>query len=399
MLLADIGDKSFYMGNRMIGEMLGYDEEETKTLGVMDIHPEDGLPYVMQQFEKQARREITLARDIPVKRKDGSVFYADVNSSIATLHGKSYLLGVFRDITERKRVEEEKTRMELQLRQAQKLESIGQLAAGIAHEINTPTQYVGDNTRFLQDAFKELDRTLQAYRRLLEAARAGPVPPDIIQEVEAIIEQADIEYQMEEIPKAIDESLQGVDRVSAIVRAMREFSHPGTREKTAIDIHKSIENTILVTRNEWKYVSHVKTDFDPSIPSIPCHPGDFNQTILNLIVNAAQAIAEVVDTDAGEKGEITVSTRLSGDWVEIRVSDTGAGIPEEIKARIFDPFFTSKEVGKGTGQGLAIAHAAIVGKHNGSITFESEVGRGTTFIIRLATGVSTAETGGSKHAK
>lgn len=288
-----------------------------------------------------------------------------------------------RDITERKWAEEERARMELQLRQALKLEAIGQLATGIAHEINTPTQYVGDNTRFLQDAFADLSKVLKSYGRLLEMNRQGGVDPELVAKVEAEIQEIDLGYLTEEIPNATAQSLEGVKRVAAIVRAMKEFSHPSGEEKQAIDLNHAIESTITVCRNEWKYVADMVTDFDPDLPPVPCLPGELNQVILNLIINASQTIADVVGDRENGKGRITVHTRRDGNWAEIRVSDTGKGIPEEHRGKIFTPFFTTKEVGKGTGQGLAISHSVIVGKHGGTIEFKTDLGKGTTFIIRL----------------
>jgi signal transduction histidine kinase len=164
---------------------------------------------------------------------------------------------------------------------------------------------------------------------------------------------------------------------------MKEFSHPGQEEKTAVDINKAVESTITVARNEWKYVADMVTDFDPALPTVPCFPGELNQVILNLLINAAHAIADVVDQCPTGKGVIKVMTRRKEDWAEIQISDTGSGIPAEIRSRIFDPFFTTKAVGKGTGQGLAISHAVIVEKHGGSIDLDTEEGRGTTFTIRL----------------
>jgi PAS domain S-box-containing protein len=287
------------------------------------------------------------------------------------------LLGA--DITERKILEG-------QLAQAQKLESIGQLAAGIAHEINTPIQYVGDNTRFLQESFRELFQLIEDYRGLLAGEATGEGNGDLQQRVEDLLAQADIDYLEEEIPKAIQQTLEGVERVAKIVRAMKDFSHPGRAEKTLTDLNKALDNTITVARNEWKYVAEIVTDLDSSLPLVPLLPNEFNQVILNIIINAAHAIADVVDKGRGEKGAITISTRRLGDEVEVRLQDTGSGIPQEIQERIFDPFFTTKEVGKGTGQGLAISHDVIVEKHGGAITFETEVGQGTTFIIRLPLG-------------
>lgn len=291
-----------------------------------------------------------------------------------------FLMGA--DITKRRT-------LEAQLVQAQKLESIGQLAAGIAHEINTPTQYVGDNTRFLQEAFGDLSKVQAKYDQLLEAVKTDAIGEDLVTGIEATTQEVDMEYLKEEIPKAIQQSLDGVQRVAKIVRAMKEFSHPDADEKTPIDLNHAIESTITVARNEWKYVAEMVTEFNPELPLVPCLPGEFNQVILNITVNAAHAIAAVVGDGAEGKGTITIRTRLDGDWAEVQISDTGQGIPEEMRARIFDPFFTTKKVGKGTGQGLAIVHNVVVEKHGGTITFESEVGKGTTFIVRLPINAST----------
>jgi signal transduction histidine kinase len=277
----------------------------------------------------------------------------------------------------------ERLRLERELTQAQKLESIGQLAAGIAHEINTPTQFIGDNVRFLQDSFGDVNMLLGKYRTLLDSCRIGPVQPQVLTEIETLMEKADIEYLVEEIPKAIQQSLEGIERVAKIVRAMKEFAHPGTEGKTLVHLNKAIESTVTVARNEWKYVADMVTDFDPTLPDVPLLLGDFNQVVLNLIVNAAHAIADVVRLTPDTKGTITISTHRQGEWAEVRITDTGTGIPESVRGKVFDPFFTTKGVGKGTGQGLAISRSVIVEKHGGSITFDTVIGQGTTFIIRL----------------
>jgi signal transduction histidine kinase len=288
------------------------------------------------------------------------------------------------DITERRHLEE-------QLRQAQKLEAIGQLAAGIAHEINTPTQYVGDNTRFIKESWPAISDLAQFAQRLDQEARTGSLSSDAMVQLHSCVEKADLEYLLKEIPKAIDQSLEGVQRVAKIVRAMKEFSHPGSEEKSALDINRAIETTVTVARNEWKYVSEVETRLDPELPLVPCHAGEFNQVILNLLINAAHAIRQVVGDDSGGKGKIVITTRQDQNWVEIAIQDTGTGIPEEIQSRIFEPFFTTKPVGQGTGQGLALAHTVIVRKHGGRIWFETVLGKGTTFFIRIPMSPSGTE--------
>lgn len=310
-------------------------------------------------------------------RADGTSFPVEYVATPMREDGK--IIGAvltFQDITHRKALES-------QLVQAQKLESIGQLAAGIAHEINTPTQFIGDNLRFLSDAFTELQPLWDACMSEHVACDASTRIP-----LECAVEGADfadIRYLVNEVPMAISQSLEGVERVAKIVRSMKEFSHPGNEEKQAIDLNRAIESTLTVCRNEWKYVADVVTDFDPELPAVTCLPGECNQVLLNLIINASHAIADVPGDNASQKGTITVSTRKLNDSVEIRVADTGTGIPKEVRSRVFDPFFTTKEVGRGTGQGLAIARSVVVEKHGGSLTFETEMGRGTTFIIRLPT--------------
>jgi len=280
-------------------------------------------------------------------------------------------------VTERKRTER-------QVAQSQRLESIGQLAAGIAHEINTPIQYVGDNIHFLADSFKGLTELLAAYRELECPTRNAAAVPSLRDRTARLAEEIDIEYLQAEIPKAIQQSLDGVRRVAEIVGAMKELSHPGTTAKCAVDLNHLINNTILVSKHAWKLVAEVTTDFDLDLPTIQCIAGDLSQVILNLIVNAADAIADGIQGTGGVKGHIGISTRRCGNWAEIRVSDNGTGVPESIQPRIFDPFFTTKDVGKGTGQGLAIAHAIITQKHQGTIQFETQKGVGTTFVIRLS---------------
>jgi two-component system, NtrC family, sensor kinase len=269
------------------------------------------------------------------------------------------------------------------LLQAQKLEAIGQLAAGIAHEVNTPTQYVTDNVSFLQRAFDKLLRLIEAQGNVVAAAHAGDVTPLVLDTADAARTATKLDYLTRQVPRAIEQSLEGLGQISSIVKAMKEFSHPSGAEKQPFDIHDLIESTSIVAKNEWKYVAELQLDFDWSLPPVLLHRNEFSQVMLNLIINAAHAIAASLPPASADKGKIIVSTKAVGTNIEVRVTDNGAGIPEAVRSRVFEPFFTTKEVGKGTGQGLAIAYSVVVDKHGGSIGFETEVGRGTTFIVSL----------------
>ncbi|HIJ64201.1 MAG TPA: PAS domain-containing protein [Rhodospirillaceae bacterium] len=246
--------------------------------------------------------------------------------------------------------------------QSSKLASVGQLAAGIAHEINTPIQYIGDNIRFLSGAFDEI-------LPLIEQLRGSPA-----------IDQAELAYLLGEIPRAIAQSLEGVGQVARIVLAMKDFSHPGEKEKTAVDLNRSIENTVAVSRNEWKLAAEIGLDLDAALPLVTCLPGEMNQVFLNLLINAVHAIEA---KGPASLGHITISTRRAGEMVEIIVADDGIGMPETVKRRIFDPFFTTKGIGKGTGQGLAICRDVVVAKHGGRIQVDSEEGKGSRFTLSL----------------
>ena len=317
---------------------------------------------------------------LPLKRSDGTI--------IGTF-------GISRDITARKRAEDERRSLEIQLQLAQKLESIGRLAAGVAHEINTPMQFIADNTHFLLESFTSIAELLKRYHQLLK--EAGEVDTQrlrgITGELTELERCCDINYLLDEFPTALNQTQEGIARISKIVQSLKEFSHPGKSEKRLADLNHAIESAITVTRHEWKYVSEIRTDLDPNLPSVPCLIDPFNQVMLNLIINAANAIEEAAKTRP-EKGSITIRTRTDGPWVLIEVEDTGTGIPDEIHSHIFEPFFTTKDPGKGTGQGLAIVQSVIVKQHGGTVNFNSKVGRGTTFYLRLPIKPASSEAEG-----
>jgi PAS domain S-box-containing protein len=306
------------------------------------------------------------------RRRDGTDFSAQVQLVALTLDGQPGLQATVRDVT----VEQQ---LQTELSHARKLEAVGQLAAGIAHEINTPTQFVSDSVHFLNEAFEAVTQLLGRYQTLLDE----PIEQQAAQlaAVRALEEELDLPFLLENIPSSFQRCFDGLGRITGIVRAMKEFAHPDEREKSLGDLNHALESTLVIAANEYKYVSRVETDFG-DLPMVECHLSDLNQVFLNLIVNAAHAIGDVVQ-DSGDKGVIRVATRLDGDYARITIADTGSGIKESLRQRVFDPFFTTKPVGKGSGQGLAIARSIVVDKHGGTITVDSEVGQGTTFTIAL----------------
>jgi PAS domain S-box-containing protein len=378
--LYDLETLDFLEVNDTAVEHYGYARDELLHMKISDLLPSEGIKYLAKEIRSSRSATYDMS-EWKLRTKDGRIIDLEVSFGALEHEGRKAVLVVAVDITERKR-------LEVELRQAQKLEAVGGLAAGIAHEINIPIQFVGDNTRFLQDAFTSLQTLLAKYQECVKTM-AGAASPEMLEDLELAREKADLDYLTEEIPKALSQSLEGVGRVATIVMAMKEFAHPDSKEKAAPDINRAIVSTLTVARNELKYVAEVETELG-DLPPVICTISDLNQVFLNLLVNAAHAIGEVVKR-TGEKGRITVRTALEGDTVLITISDTGCGIPESHRTRIFEPFFTTKEVGRGTGQGLTIARSIVADKHGGKLTFETEVGKGTTFFIQIPiNGVPTA---------
>jgi PAS domain S-box-containing protein len=316
--------------------------------------------------------------EMRLTRSDGRIVPIIKTVVTAKRRGELRLFEIVFDVSDRKALER-------QLAIAQKLESVGELAAGIAHEINTPTQYIGDNLHFLSTAFTGLQEALAGVEAVARRLAAASGDAQALADIDAARTGADADFLLEEAPHALEQSVEGVGRVTAIVSAMKKFSHPGGEEKTAVDVNAAVENTVIVAKNEWKYVADVDLELDRTLPPVMCLPGDFNQVLLNILVNAAHAVGEKVKGTT-DKGRIVIRTEADGDFLKLSVTDTGMGISEANRPKIFDPFFTTKEVGKGTGQGLAITHNIVVVKHGGSIDFESEPGVGTTFVVRVPFG-------------
>jgi len=297
-------------------------------------------------------------------------------------HAPRWLL-VLHDATAEYELRKEFTRLQVQLAQAQKLEAIGRLAAGVAHEINTPAQFVRDNLEFLKSGAETLQHSARLHQELLAVVANGTADRALAAAQKEALAALDLDFVLAEVGKAASEGLEGIGRIASIVHALKEFSHPGGGSIGKIDLRRAIESTVTVARNEWKYVAQVETYIDPDLPTIDGYAGELNQVFLNLFVNAVHAIAEKTQGVDGDSGRIRIRARRHGDSVEIRFEDDGAGIPEAIRCKMFEPFFTTKPMGKGTGQGLALARSVVVGKHKGSIDFESRVGKGTAFILRV----------------
>jgi signal transduction histidine kinase len=265
--------------------------------------------------------------------------------------------------------------------QEQKLESVGRIAAGVAHEINTSVQFISDSVRFVRHALRDVPHALADYRALAAGVLSGRDVTAAAKKANETDEAADVDYFLKNAPDALDRALEGIDRVGSIVKSMTEFAHPDARNETDVDVNRAVTTTLNMARNEYKSVAELETDFG-ALPPVHCHAGDVNQVVLNLVLNAAHAIHDVV-AGTSRKGRITVRTRAIGGYVEISISDTGNGIPESVRGRIFEPFVTTKEVGRGAGQGLALSRGIVVEKLKGSLHFETETGKGTTFFVRL----------------
>jgi len=343
------------------------------------LHPDDANA-VREAWAHGAAAEAPTGVEFRARHHEGHWVWLRASVAPRTAHEPT-LKGLLRDVTEHRQVLEE-------LGDAQKLESVGRLASGIAHEINTPIQFVSDSIHFVSEAFSDLLPLIAAQQALHEAALEGAPTRELADEVTQAEQTADLDYLVENVPAALERSVEGLERVATLVRSMKDFAHPDGKEKAPADLVRGLESTLIIARNEFKYVADVQTDFQ-SVPPVTCHISELNQVFLNLIVNAAHAIGEKVK-GTETRGQIRVGARALDGQVEVAISDTGGGIPDEIRQKVFEPFFTTKEVGRGTGQGLAIARSVVVDKHQGTLSFESTVGVGTTFFVRLPCPAATA---------
>jgi len=313
------------------------------------------------------------------KKKNGEIYYlkASIAPVFDPLGNIAHFVAVEQDITGFKK-------MQQNLIQSQKLESVGQLAAGIAHEINTPVQYIGDNIRFLHQATESLIGIIDLVSDMINISDA--IDEEQIKNSRIIkdkLANSEIGFFKDEIPLSIKQSLEGVEHISKIVKAMKEFAHPGGADKGLMNINRILENVITISRNEWKYAAIIKTELEESLPQVVGYANEISQVLLNMIINSAQALNEKYDGGNAGKGIISISTLSTAQEIEIHIHDTGTGVPEHLRSKLYDPFFTTKDVGKGTGQGLYLAHDIIVNKHGGNIELNSLEGEFTEFVIHL----------------
>jgi signal transduction histidine kinase len=373
-----------YVGGQAIAG-LGFTEDEWKQAGALDvIFPREHNSDLRTRLDECETGSFEFVAT--VLRNDAVRSEMRWSGTCELLSGTKSLRGLMQDITELRRLGRELTA-------AQKLESVGRLAAGVAHEINTPVQFVSDNVQFARASMTDIAAVILAYRALQEAAQQGGNVLEAAARAAQAETAAELDYLMKDVPLALEGAVEGLGRIATIVRSMKEFAHPDQADKTLADLNQAIRSTLVIARNEYKYVAEIDTQFG-ELPLVPCHLGEINQVVLNLIINAAHAISDVIK-GTGSLGKLIVSTRFDADAdaVEVAIADSGSGIPESARNRVFDPFFTTKEVGKGTGQGLAIAHSVIVNKHGGTLRFETECGKGTTFFIRLPLNtINSAET-------
>lgn len=390
-LVAAGEDHVVFFGSLVVGDL-----GTATALGVSlsDFPPHDGVAdlLLMSRAQATAIAEATELTDrLRRLNRELEDRVAERTRSLSRSHDEiaTYARELER-VTERLHAESrERARVEADLRLAHRLEAVGQLAAGVAHEINTPVQFVGDNLRFLGDALDDVRRVLAAYAGLVDAAgQAGGGLAGPVEQVRAAVAGADLDFLLEEAPRAVRESLEGMDRVTGIVRAMREFAHPDA-ERRPTDLNRCVTSTLVVARSEYRDCADVVTELAADLPQVLCVTGEINQVLLTLVVNAAQAVAEQVAAGA-PRGTITVRTRHlagpAGGCVEVAIADTGGGIADDVLPRIFDPFFTTKPVGAGTGQGLTMAHAIVSTRHGGRIAVTTTPGAGSEFVVRLPVG-------------
>jgi PAS domain S-box-containing protein len=376
-----VQDETLKFSNPKTQEITGYSAEELAQIQLINlIHPED-RDRVFKGYKRRLNgKKYPDAFSFRIIAKTGQEVWAQLNTTSITWEGRPATLNFLRDISQLKQAEEEKKQIAAQLLQSEKMASIGQLAAGVAHEINNPTGFVSSNLKTLSEYIEDISGLSKEYRKLVVELKQNSdthvVLPHVTEQVKritAIEKEVDIDFIVNDISELIEENLEGTERIKKIVQDLKDFAHPGEDKPKFADINQNMDSTVNVVWNELKYKADIAKDYG-DLPQVQCYPQLLNQVFMNLLVNAAQSIEE--------RGEINIKTRAENGYVEIKITDTGAGIPKENLPRVFDPFFTTKEVGKGTGLGLNVVYN-IIQKHHGNIDVKSNVGKGTTFTIRI----------------
>lgn len=365
-------DCKFVCLNKYIDQLTGYslDQFENLTNGWADIVFAKDIKSYHNNIKCAVEQGGSYSFEYRIKNSDDSIGFVVDSGKVIRDENEipTKLVGSISSNSEFKRAENELSR-------TKKLQMLGKLAAGVAHEINTPIQFIGDNMQFLQGAFSQLSVALKSLEELVK--RDGRKESDL----QDVLEQSEIDFLSDEIPLALEQSQDGISRVSTMISAMRNFSHMDERRKVAADINKAIDNAVVILRNDIKYIADVKFDLDWDMPKVVCCIDQINQVLMNLVINAAHSIE--AKNLSGGRGCIEISTKQKDKNVVIKISDDGSGIPEDIQSKVFDAFFTTKELGKGTGQGLSISRSIICKNHKGKISFDTKDNEGTTFVIEL----------------
>lgn len=359
----------------------GYTKKEALGTTVIDLWKE---PEKRKEFVRMLTESGSIENfEAEFMHKTGRIIQGLVSAKILKLGSVPHIIAITRDITKLKEDEKERERLKIELSQSQKLQSIGTLAAGIAHEINSPLQFTNDNIDFIANSYQDIINLVKTYKSLMMSCHTDQDKDNAKSTISGLEKKINLDFLLKEMPDALSQTKDGISRIRKIVNAMKQYSNLNLEEKKAADINKTVENAEIITRNEWKYHAEIINEFDQELPFCECFEPELNQVFMNLIVNAAHASKDSVDQKIVEKGIITIRTSHKEGRILISITDNGTGIPEKIRSRVYDPFFTTKEVGKGTGQGLAIAHKTIVEKHGGKLWFETEINKGTTFYIEV----------------
>lgn len=359
--------------NSTCEQKLGCTKNEIIGGGLDDFFP--GASDQLARFEA-GELQVDL---INARRRDDSTFPVELRGTVGAIADKARYLLFFHDISNRLKAQEHRQQIEQQVDEARRLEAIGALSAGIAHEINTPIQFIGDNLEYFMEAFANIHESYSRYDRLKVAAVADGAYQEHIDSINEFNQSIDLQTLIKEVSAALIESRDGIRQVRDIVLLMKEFAHPGTGAKEEADLNRIIRNVATLSRNRQKNVADIEFILPDDLPPVTCRRGQIQQVILNIFMNALDAI----DEEGVEHGRVRIATTNDENSVFLTISDNGPGVPESLKQKIFDPFFTTKPVGKGTGQGLALAKECIVNGHGGKLSLIDVEGFSTTFLIQL----------------